>query len=46
MYDKFISKYGGRIVGIKQKDTMLFDGKLYDTKMYEIFTEDYLKNKL
>lgn len=38
-YDKMIKTYGGRIVGIKEKDVKLFDGKFYDLKMYEIFTD-------
>jgi len=46
MYDKFILKYGGRIVGIKKEETMLYDGQFYDNKIYEIFKTDYLKNKL
>jgi hypothetical protein len=45
MYDKFTSKYGGRIVGHYKKHVMLDDGKLYDRKHYEIFKEDYLKAK-
>jgi hypothetical protein len=45
MYDKYIKKYGGRIVGISKDDTKLQDGKYYDLKYYEIFREDYLKSK-
>ena len=46
-YDKMIEKYGGRIIGIRREDTKLFDGKLYDTKSYEIFMESIrkLRNK-
>lgn len=44
-YDKLTKKYGGRIVGIKKKDVMLLDGSYCDYKMYEIFREDYLKNR-
>ena len=44
MYDKFISKYNGRIVGIKTKEIKLIDGELYDLKLYEIMREDYTKN--
>ena len=44
-YDKLTKKYGGRIVGIKKKDEKLLDGNYYDFKMYEIFREDYLKNR-
>ena len=39
-YDKIIKKYGGRIVGIYEKDIKLNDGKIYDKKSYEIFTEE------
>jgi len=43
-YDKFVSKYGGSIVGKFKKHAKLFDGKLYDMKSYEIFREDFIKN--
>lgn len=36
MYDKFIEKYNGRIVGIKKNEVKLVDGKFYDLKLYEI----------
>lgn len=39
-YDKLIKKYGGRIVGVYEKDIKLNDGKIYDKKVYEIFTEE------
>jgi hypothetical protein len=42
MYDRYIKKFGGRIVGTAKKDTMLMDGSFYDSKQYEIFREDYL----
>lgn len=45
MYDKLIAKYGGRVVGTRTKSIMLWDGKMYDKKMYEIFREEYLENK-
>lgn len=45
MYDKFINRYGGKIVGIKEKETVLRDGKHYDLKMYEIMREAYCKNR-
>jgi len=47
MYDKYIDKYGGSIVGIRKESTRLQDGKYYDVKIYEIFRENYLglKNK-
>jgi len=43
MYDKYINKYNGNIIGIKKATTKLQDGKYYDVKHYEIFKEDYLK---
>lgn len=45
-YDKMCKKYGGRIVGVKKKNVRLFDGKLYDEKLYEIMREDYLNAKM
>ena len=43
MYDKYINKYNGRIIGIGKQSTKLQDGKYYDVKFYEIFRDDYLK---
>ena len=43
MYDRYINKFGGRIVGIEKKSTMLADGNFYDYKMYEIFRDDYIR---
>lgn len=40
-----ISKYGGRIVGIYEKETKLIDGEYYDVKLYEITRESYLESK-
>lgn len=45
MYDKYIQKYGGNIVGIRKATTKLQDNNYYDKKLYEIFKEDYLKCK-
>lgn len=45
MYDKYIDKYNGRIVGYRKNEVMLTDGKYYDDKLYEITKEDYLKSK-
>jgi hypothetical protein len=42
-YDKLIKKYGGRIVGIKEKEIKLIDGNYYDIKEYEILRENYKK---
>ena len=44
-YDKMVTKYGGRIVGIRKQDVKLSDGEYYDTKMYEILREDFI-NKM
>lgn len=44
MYDRYIKKYNGRIIGISKKDVFI-NGKLYDNKYYEIFKEDYLEVK-
>jgi hypothetical protein len=44
-YDKLTEKYGGRIVGISLKDAKLIDGEFHDYKTYELFREDYLKNR-
>lgn len=38
-YDEMVKKYGGKIVGVYEKDSKLSDGKIYDRKVYEIFTE-------
>jgi hypothetical protein len=45
MYDKYIKKYNGRIIGIEKESTKLQDGKYCDVKYYEIFRDDYLKTK-
>lgn len=42
MYDRYIRKFGGRIVGINKEAGLLIDGKFYDYKEYEIFRNDYL----
>jgi hypothetical protein len=36
MYDKFIERYGGRIVGVKLNHWKLQDGTICDLKMYEL----------
>lgn len=43
MYDRYIRKFGGRVVGISKEADMLMDGNFYDYKEYEIFRDDYLK---
>jgi hypothetical protein len=40
-YDKLVRWYNGRIVGIREQETRLIDGKLYDVKEYEIMTSSY-----
>lgn len=44
-YDKFVEKYGGRIVGTRKRNVKLLDNQIYDDKIYEILREDYLKSK-
>lgn len=45
MYDKYIEKIGGRIVGIYKEELRMMDGNMYDEKMYEVLSRDYLKAK-
>lgn len=45
MYDKYIEKYNGRVVGYRKNEVMLLDGKYYDDKIYEITRNEYLKFK-
>lgn len=40
-YDKLINTYGGRIVGVYKDEAKLFDGGLYDVKLYEITKDEY-----
>lgn len=40
MYKKFISRYGGNIVGINTRSQKLSDGKYYDSTIFEIMRED------
>jgi hypothetical protein len=40
-----VKKYNGRIVGIKEQETRLIDGKLYNTKEYEILADRYFGRK-
>jgi len=44
-YDRIIGRYGGRVVGTHIKQCRLTDGEYYDLKKYEIFREDYMKNR-
>jgi hypothetical protein len=41
MYDKYIKKYNGRIVGHFKDYVKLTDGEYHDYKMYEIFKKDF-----
>lgn len=40
LYDAFIKKIGGAVVGCFHRQAMLADGKLHDSVMYEILKED------
>jgi hypothetical protein len=42
MYRKFISKYGGRIIGVKRRSQKLSDGKYYDSTLFEIMREEMI----
>ena len=44
MYDKYIQKYGGKIVGKYSEYVTLQDGNCCDFKLYEIFRTEFLKN--
>lgn len=41
IYDKFVAKRGGRVVGVYRESNRLWDGKLYDYKMYEILKREF-----
>jgi hypothetical protein len=41
MYDRFIDKYGGRSLGIMREEVKLWDGQLYDVKIYEILKREF-----
>ena len=45
MYDKFIKMCKGRIVGTLKKHIKLMDGWIYDTKIYEITRDNWIKNR-
>ena len=42
MYDRFIQRYNGRVVGIMRNQFRTTDGEIHDTKFYEIMREDLL----
>ena len=43
IYDKFISRYGGRIVGTFYRHNALRDGSIKDVKYYELQKEEFMK---
>lgn len=45
IYDKLINNYGGTIVGINKLERYNAFGELCDVKHYELFKENYLKNR-
>ena len=44
LYDKFIKRFGGRIVGVFKDDCPLEDGTLVDRKDYEIFRDSFYEH--
>ena len=44
-YYRFIEKFGGREVGVYKQSVVLLDGELHDEILFELFRDDYLKNK-
>lgn len=44
-YDKFVDKFGGRIVGVRKNHVVLYDNKRYDEKLYEIEQFNYKISK-
>jgi len=42
IYDKFSSKYGGRVVGIHYKHTVLQNGDKKNIKIYEMFKDEFI----
>lgn len=42
LYDRLAENFGGRIVGTFKDDVMLYDGRLYDVKYYELFGKDFI----
>lgn len=46
MYDRFMEKYGGRVVGIFKEHTALPNGQICDEKSYEIFRQPFLSHIL
>jgi hypothetical protein len=44
-YDRLVKRYNGRIVGVRERDIKLIDGRLYDIKEYEIMADAYLQKR-
>ena len=44
-YDKMVGHMGGRIAGLYEAEAKLSDGKMYDSKSYEITRKAFLKSK-
>ena len=45
LYDSFIQKFNGRVVGIFKNDVQLIDQSIHDVKHYELMREDYVEAK-
>lgn len=43
-YRNFCKKYGGREVGTLKQTTLLMDGKIHDTVIFELMAEDYISH--
>lgn len=43
MYNKFIEKYGGKVVGVREKHYRTVDGTIHDMKIYEISRDKFLE---
>lgn len=44
-YDRWVKRFGGRVVGTFSKRVKLYDNQLYDEKFYEIMREDYIRQR-
>lgn len=42
-YDRLVERLGGRICGVYEDEIKLSDGKLYDSKSYEILRKNFIK---
>lgn len=45
IYDRFIKKYNGNIIGTFIDDALILTGEICDVKYYELFKEDYNRSK-